>query len=114
MPTKAEDTVKKDVLYPDDLDGATLEIDGERLNGVTAFWHAQDENDAEDLPDGAREGWWLPVDSAEHGKVWAAMPRALREEIIDHDPGEIFEVVRLEKGPGDTDPYESEIAWIAS
>lgn len=112
MPTKAEDTVKKEVLYPDDLPGSTLEIDGERLNGETAFYHAEDDGEA--LPDGARRGWWLPVDSAEHGPVWAAMPRVLREEIAGHEPGEIFEVVSIGKGPGETDAYEAEIAWLTT
>lgn len=109
MPTKPEDTVKKDVLYPDDLPGCTLEIDGERLNGSLEFFHAKD--DADHLPDGAREGWWLPVDSAEHGETWATMPRVLREEIMGHEPGDIFEVVSLGKGPGETDPYQAEVAW---
>lgn len=115
MPTDAEDTVTKDVLYPDDLSGETLEIDPEnRLNGGLAFWQSDIDADAEELPEGAKRGWWLPVDSAEHGETWASMPRELREQLIENglQSGDIFEVLSLEKGPGETDPYMAEIAVL--
>lgn len=115
MPTRADDTVTKEVLYPDDLTGETLEIDPEgRLNGELAFWNAEDPEDTEDLPDGAKRGWWLPVDSADHGQVWASMPRDLRESLAEKGltSGDIIEVLSHEKGPGDTDPWMAEVAVI--
>lgn len=114
MPTSADDTVTKEVLYPDSLSGETLELDPDgRLNGQgMAFWNADDPGDAESLPEGAKRGWWLPVDSAEHGQVWAAMPRELRERIAELESGDIIEVLSCEKGPGETDPYMVEIALL--
>lgn len=118
MPTDAADTVSKDVLYPDDLQGRTLELDpDERLNGQgLAFWRADDEGDAEQLPDGAKRGWWLPVDCADDGQVWASMPRDLRVTLIEKGlgSGDIIEVLSLEKaGPGETAPWFAEVAVVA-
>ena len=115
MPTKGEDTTAKEVLYPDDLAGRTLELDPDReLNGGMAYWAAEDTADAERLPDGAKRGWWLPVDCADDGRLWMAVPRALREELNSLQSGDIVEIVRCEKGPGDTDPYSVEVAVVTT
>lgn len=115
MPTDAEETVAKEVLYPDDLSGETLEIDPDGLlDGGLAFWNA--DGDAEALPDGAKRGWWLPVDSAEHGQVWASMPGDLREQMVDADlgSGDIIEVVSMKKQGGEeTSPWKAEMAVVA-
>lgn len=109
MPTDASETTAKDVLYPDDLQGDTLEIDpnGE-MNGGIQFWDAD-----EAPPDGAKHGWYFPVDSADHGETWAAAPRDLREQLADLEPGDIFEVLSLEKShDGETAEWYAEIAVI--
>lgn len=109
MPTDVSETTTKDVLYPDDLRGDTLEIDprGE-MNGAVQMWTA------EECPaDGAKKGHYFPVDSAEHGETWAAAPRDLREQLAELDPGDIFEVLSMEKsGQGETDEWLCEISVI--
>lgn len=114
MPSKPEDTVRKDALYPDELVGQGLEPDPTRLNGGLAYWDASDDDDAEELPDDARYGWWLPVTHVgEDTEVWMAAPRSVREAILEAgiEPGEAFRIVGLEKGPADHDPYEAEVEY---
>lgn len=116
MPTKAEDTVTKDCLYPDDLTGRTVEIDPEqRLENGLAFWRPDEsEADDEQTPEGARHGYWLPVDDADDGEVWMSCPRDLREAMLRNgvESGDVIEILSHEKGPGDTDPWMAEIALI--
>lgn len=110
MPVDADDTLAKEVLYPDDLSGRTLEIDPDGLmNGTVQFWDA----DEEPTPDGAKHGLFFPADCADEGQVWVAAPRDLRKSLADLEPGDIFEVLSCEKaGPGETDPFYAEIAVI--
>lgn len=102
-------------MYPDELVGHGLEADESRLNGVgLAYWDAEEPDDASDLPDDARYGWWLPVTPVgEDGELWMASPRAIREELLELgiEPGEPFRIVGLEKGPADHDPYEAEVEY---
>lgn len=114
MPTSGEDTVKKDVLYPDQLVGETLVIDEgwDLLDGEVQFWDAADPDDKKALPDGAKNGWWLPVQSAERGTLWIACPLQLREAILELQPGDAFEVIGMAPGQGENDPYDVEIAVI--
>lgn len=113
MPTSGRDTVTSEVLYPDELEGRLLELDGERLNGELAFWDADDHDDREDLPgQGASYGWWVPVmDSADNEPRWAVAPRQLREQLVELElgPGDAFEVTHLEEGESDDDPYEIDL-----
>lgn len=116
MPTDAADTITKDVLYPDDLGGKTVEIDPEnRLSNGLAFWKADDQGDAEMLPEGARHGHWLPVDDADEGTVWMSCPRDLREVMVSEglESGDIIEILSCEKaGSGETDQWYAEIAVV--
>lgn len=112
MPTSGRDTVRKDALYPDDLVGIDIEIDADRLNGEIAFWDALDEDDQRALPDGAKFGWWLPIVTQAHGAVWAACPKQLREQILELEPGDAFEVVGMARGQAEHDPYDVQIAII--
>lgn len=114
MPESGRDTVSKDVLYPDDLTGETLIIDpADRMNGEMLFWNAEDEGDSEDLPDDARYGYFFPAIHPEHGEIWVSAPRELREVLVDKiNPGDEIEVLSLEKGPGETDPYMAEVAIV--
>lgn len=114
MPTSARDTVKKDALYPDELVGESLEADESRLNGELEYWDASDQDDADELPDDARYGWWLPVRIVgTDDERWMASPRAVREAFLEEEisPGEAFRIVGLEKGPADHDPYECELEY---
>lgn len=112
MPTSARDSVQFDVLYPDELPGAVMRIrDHEKLNGEVEFWDADDPDDRDDLPGGTKPasyGWWLPVEHSEHGDVWVASPRALREGVfdLDLDIGDCFEVTDVVEGDEEHDPYE--------
>lgn len=109
MPVDAKDSVTKEVLYPDDLTGETLEIDPNGLmNGAVQFWDAEEEA----TPDGAKYGLFCPVDSAEHGEVWASAPRELREAMVDLVPGDIIEVLSCEQGEGDPAPWYVDIAVL--
>lgn len=110
MPTKARDSVRKDALYPDELPGSAMALSSERLNGELQFWDAGDPDDAADLPsDGSADfGWWVPVEHGVHGEVWAAAPRALREQLLELElgPGDVFEVTDVMRGDEEHDPYE--------
>lgn len=116
MPTKAEDSVRKDVLYPDELQGKSLIARGE--DGVLAFWDAEDDDDAEELPEDARYGWFLPVsDVYDDWTGWASMPRSLRMELLKADvkPGDGFHVKRLqqdEDAEEETAEYTAEVEKV--
>lgn len=118
MPTSGRDTVTSEVLYPDELPGRALEADPERLNGELAFWDADDLDDQEDLPgQGASYGWWLPVvDTADGEPRWAVAPRELRERLVELElePGEAFEVLSVERGDADDDPYRVDVRRVDS
>lgn len=114
MPSTADDTVKKEVLYPDESVGEGLVARDEYGDdSAIMFWNAEN-GDQDVLPDGARYGWWLPVTligTDEH--AWLASPRGLREAIVENGikPGDAFRVIGCEKGPADHDPYEVEIEY---
>lgn len=118
MPTDSAETLIEDVLYPDNLQGAALDIDPEeRMNGSLQYWLADDPDDAEVLPDGAKRGHYFPVSviGSHDGEVWAAAPRDLRARLEQADvgPGDSVEVTELKKsGEGETDPYSARIAVI--
>lgn len=109
MPKTPEEATAKDALYPDDLPGKALEI------VEYAYYDADDDSDADHLPDDARYGWWLPVSEVgvEDSDIWAAAPRDLREALIDVDAaeGDAFRVIEVDKGPKDHDPYQVEIEY---
>lgn len=108
-----DDTVKRDVLYPDSLSGEIFEArSGPDSNGVFEAYHAED--DADHLPDGAKNGWFLPVIHVEHGEIWIAAPRDLREALVGLDLGDAFEVLSCEKSQdSETAPYYAEIALVS-
>lgn len=114
MPVSSRDRLSKDALYPDELVGQGLVPCPDRLNGELEWWDASDDDDAEELPDDARYGWWLPVQPVGGDeKVWMAAPRAVSETLdeLGVEPGEAFRFVGLEKGPADHDPYEAEVEY---
>lgn len=102
MPVSPEDATTKDVQYPDDLRGDKWTI----LDYL--YWDAAEESDAEELPDDAQYGLWMPVKKAgTDAETWASCPAALREELEERgvEEGDTFEVLEIEKGPRDHDPY---------
>lgn len=112
MPTKAEDTVRKDVLYPDEQAGNGFIPSPGQLNGEIVYWLS--EEDGDDLPDDARYGWWLPVDAVGRDwSGWLAAPRQLREDLLEEavEPGDAFRVVSVEPGPEDHDEHQYEIEY---
>lgn len=111
MPTSAQDTVRKDVLYPDELAGRGFRASPGQLNGEIVYWMS--EEDGEDLPDDARFGWWLPVEDTDEWTGWIASPKALREALleVEIEPGEWFRIVSVDRGDDDHDPYEIEIEY---
>lgn len=93
------ESVDDGVLYPDDLEGKTLELVGDRP--VEA-----DEVDHEN----AQYGMFVQVDDGT-GEKWASAPRGLREflghAVEEHGTTDlVFLVSEVEKGPRDHDPYE--------
>jgi len=110
MPKSPEDATTKDVLYPDDLAGKKLQIE------AYAYWDASDEEDRAELPEDAQYGLFLPVNTTtgDDGRVWASAPRALRDDLMRHEVGEgdWFEVLEVEKGPADHDPYHLETRTV--
>lgn len=110
MPKKPEETTVKDVQYPDDLPGEKWTI-SEYL-----YWDASDEEDREDLPEAAQYGLWLPVHEAGNGEAttWLSCPRALRVALEEAEvaEGTTFEVLDIQKGPNDHDPYTVDIRTV--
>lgn len=105
MPTEPEDSLR-DALYPDDLTGA-----GRLRIREWAFYHAREDDDAEQLPDDANEGWWLPVHIGDTERFIAA-PEELRQELIRKDAGEgtVFKVSSCERtGEEDHAPYAVDV-----
>ena len=108
MPVNPRDSVEKECYYPDDLaDGVGFVI------REFAFWDASDDDDAEELPDNAQYGFWLPVSPMSDKDVdaWLSAPRALREDLVDNDAeeGSSFRVLEIAKGEADHAPYSVEI-----
>jgi Fe2+ transport system protein FeoA len=106
MPKSPEEATTKEVQYPDDLPGEKWTI------VEYAYYDAQDEDDAEELPEAAQYGWWLRVRPAgRDSETWASAPRDLREKLLELglEEGDTFEVYELKKGPGDHDPYHAEV-----
>lgn len=106
MPKTPEEATLKEVQYPDDLPGEKWTI------VEYAYYDAQDEDDAQELPEDAQYGLWLRarwVGTDE--ETWLAAPRSLREQLLDLDldEGDHFEVFEVKKGPGDQDPYHVEM-----
>lgn len=118
MPTDSARTLTDDVLYPDNLQGTALDIDPEkRMNGGLQYWLADDPDDAEVLPDGAKRGHYFPVSviGSHDGEVWAAAPRDLRARLDQAGvgPGDAVEITELKKsGEKQTDPYTARVAII--
>jgi hypothetical protein len=109
MPVEPDDSVLKEVYYPDDV----TEVDGFQIRERFAFWDSDDSDDSEELPEEARHGLWLPVTPLGHGEEesWLSAPRQLREALVEAEveAGDSFRVLEMEKGPADHDPYEVEI-----
>lgn len=112
MPTEPSESIKKEVLYPDDLPGYGPLVIDEYL-----YWECEEKEDRDDLPEGARYGTWLPIQAngSETAPEWIAAPRCLREflEEVDAEQGTCFEVLELEKFEhADHAPYEGEFKVI--
>lgn len=109
MPKSPEDATIKDVLYPDDLPGKGFET------VEYAYYDADDDDDAEELPDEAQYGLWLPCMTpvGADEKKWVSAPRGLREALLEaeYEEGEPFRVLEVDRGPDEHDPYEIEIEY---
>lgn len=105
MPVSPEDSVKKEVLYPDDLPGMELEI---REN---AYYDAEQDEDAKHLPEKAQYGLFLPVKDVAGDDLWASAPRGLREALLEAGlgSGDSFIVTDLQKGSAEHDPYQATV-----
>lgn len=112
MPRDLRESTQKDVLYPDELPGETLQVCPDRLDGEIVTWEAGEPGertpDYDDLPDGADFHDWLPVVHPDHGTAWACAPRALREALLglDLEPGDFFQVTDHYRGDDEHDPHE--------
>lgn len=99
MSNAFSDSVKDDVLFPDDLPGQG------RLQLVS-----DGPIPAEEVPyDDAKYGLWIEVD----GDRFASAPEQLREflgnAVEEHGTTDlVFEVLEAERGPRDHDPWELE------
>lgn len=113
MPTDPEETLR-DGIYPDDLRQMDRIILHDRY--AEGFWNADDDDDAQDLPDDCGHGWWIPISSGGPSDEprWLSAPEELRTWLVrkDLDPGDRFRVKSIERGPEDHDPYEMEIEEI--
>lgn len=111
MPTEPSESIKKEVLYPDDLPGYGPLVIDEYL-----YWETEEQEDREELPEEARYGSWLPIQSnGETSPEWIAAPRCLREflEGVDAESGTTFEVLELEKsGHEEHAEYQGEFRVI--
>lgn len=110
MPVEPSESIRKEVLYPDDLPGHGPLVVDEYL-----YWECEDPDDREELPEDANYGTWLPVQDGAEERVWISAPRALREFLEEEgaEEGTCFEVLELAKsGPEDHAEYEGEFRII--
>lgn len=111
MPVEPQDSIEKECYYPDDVQT----VDGFTIRDTFAFWDVQDDDDADDLPEDANYGLWLPVTPLSNGEAdaWLSAPRMLRELLVEAeaDVDDSFRVLEMEKGPADHDAYDVEIEY---
>lgn len=106
MPKTPQEATLKEVQYPDDLPGEKWTI------VEYAYYDADDDEDAEELPDDAKFGYWLRVEKAgTDEETWACSPRTVREHLLENgaDEGDTFEVFEMKRGDGPSDPYYAEM-----
>lgn len=111
MPTTPEDSTRKEVLYPDELQGESFfcrDVGG--FGGdLPLVFDADDEEDDQVLPDDARHGYFIPVEKLyEDWQGWVSAPGAFRVALVDEGikTGEGFHVKRCDRDGNGTTPYE--------
>lgn len=106
MPKTPHEATIKEVQYPDDLPGDKWVIT------EYAYYHADDPEDAEELPEDAQYGYWLRATMAgTEDETWLSAPRTIRETLLEEgaEEGDTFEVMDLKRGEGDHDPYHADL-----
>lgn len=97
MPRDLEETIGKEVYYPDEIpELGTVEL-------VSRAVYEPDEVEHDD----AQYGLWMKVENGD-GEKWISAPSALREAIAEKD-SDVFNVRSVEKGPADHDPYQIDV-----
>lgn len=112
MPETAEDTVRKEVLYPDELQGESFIVRGgpalpDEEGAKCPVYDA--ELDREHLPDDAKTGKYVPVERLyDEWTGWIAAPGAVRQWLADEVvmTGDAFHVVKCGREGDGTTPYE--------
>lgn len=99
MPRDLEETVGKDVWYPDELP----ELGTVRL--VSDAVYEADEVEADD----ARFGLWMKVEN-DGDEKWIAAPSELREALVNRD-SDVFQVRATEKGDAEHDPWKVQVVF---
>lgn len=113
MPVSPTDSLR-DALYPDDLPQEERIIVHSKFS--EGFWVAEDDDDAQDLPDDANYGHWMPVvgSGPDDEPRWMSAPEAVRAWIVKKniEPGDHLRVRTIEKGEMDHDPYEVDLELV--